>query len=407
MFDLLKKKISGVVNSFINKKVDGTALEQEADGKSPAQHHDKDVPGSAHESPVDSKAMDYSAYEGQNAAPETKLPESVMQQPAMQEDNATNRTASNNQNSKTSSKSNIKLSIATKIKGTILKNVSLNDSEIDDLTQNIEMSMLQSDVAQKTAEKFSESLKLRLKSDKFDYKNIRKEIDADVRTALLDVLESAGKSPNVLGLIRKNKEFGLPSKILFIGPNGTGKTTTIAKVAHLLKHSGLSVVISASDTFRAAAIEQTEHHGKSVGVPVIKSGYGADPASVAYDTIEYARAHRIDAVLIDTAGRQETNRNLVMEIQKMVRVSKPDITIFVGESTAGNAISRQISELQKSIKIDAIILTKLDCDAKGGNAISIADITGVPIAFFCNGESYDSIMEYNPDIILDAIAPAS
>ncbi len=400
MFDLLKKKISGVVNSFINKKEeeaiqepDSTLAKQQQNG--PESEEDRKIHQPRDYPVPDRPAFASAGSEGKSQGSLDSKTKSVEAQSPDQ------------QKSKPAVSSNIRLSITTKIKGALLKNVSLNESEINDLAQDIEITMLQSDVAHETAEKFSESLKAKLKSDRFDYKNIRKEINTDMRTALLGVLESAGKSPDIIEMARSSKASGSSSRILFIGPNGTGKTTTIAKVAYLLKRSGFSVAISASDTFRAAAIEQTEHHGKSVGVPVIKSGYGADPASVAYDTIEYARAHRIDVALIDTAGRQETNKNLIMEVQKMVRVSKPDITIFIGESTAGNAISRQISELQKSIKIDCIILTKLDCDAKGGNAISIADITGVPIAFFCNGESYDSIIKYDPNIILDAVIPAS
>lgn len=164
-------------------------------------------------------------------------------------------------------------------------------------------------------------------------------------------------------------------------------------------------MLSASDTFRAAAIEQIEHHAKKIGVPVIKSNYGADPASIAFDAIAYAAAHNIDLVLIDSAGRQETNKSLINEVQKIVRVSKPDITIFVGESTAGNQIAEQIREFNKFVKIDGIILTKLDCDAKGGGTISISHTTGIPVLFFGMGEGYDALVPYNPNIILDAILP--
>ena len=179
----------------------------------------------------------------------------------------------------------------------------------------------------------------------------------------------------------------------------------IAKLAHMLKSNGISCAMSASDTFRAAAIEQTEFHANKVGVPVIKGSYGADPASVAFDAIAYAKSHRISVVLIDTAGRQETNKNLVSEIQKISRITKPDATIFIGESTSGNRIAEQIKEFSKSVKIDGIILTKLDCDAKGGSAVSISDITGIPILFFGTGESYDALVEYRPEFIADAVLP--
>lgn len=162
-------------------------------------------------------------------------------------------------------------------------------------------------------------------------------------------------------------------------------------------------MLSASDTFRAAAIEQTEYHANKVGVPVIKSRYGADPASVAFDAINYAKAHNISAVLIDSAGRQETNKNLINEMMKIVRVTKPDITIYVGESISGHIIADQINEFSKFIKIDGIILTKLDCDAKGGNAISIAYDTDIPILFIGTGEAYNALINYNPDSIANSI----
>jgi fused signal recognition particle receptor len=179
----------------------------------------------------------------------------------------------------------------------------------------------------------------------------------------------------------------------------------MAKIAYALKKRGISSVLSASDTFRAAAIEQTEHHAKSVGVPVIKSSYGADPASIAFDAIAFAKAHNIQVVLIDTAGRQETNKNLISEMQKMVRVSKPDITVFVGESTAGNQLTEQIKEFSKHIQIDGIILTKLDCDAKGGNAISMAYTVGIPLLLIGTGESYEALIQYTPQFMVDTILP--
>ena len=223
---------------------------------------------------------------------------------------------------------------------------------------------------------------------------------------LLDILNSNKGSINLNKLINDSIRDGkTPVRVLFLGPNGAGKTTMIAKIAHMLKLNGISCVMSASDTFRAAAIEQTEFHANKVGVPVIKGSYGADPASVAFDAIAYAKSHRISVVLIDTAGRQETNKNLVSEIQKISRITRPDATIFIGESTSGNRIAEQINEFSKSVKIDGIILTKLDCDAKGGSAVSISDITGIPILFFGTGESYDALVEYRPEFIADAVLP--
>ena len=150
-----------------------------------------------------------------------------------------------------------------------------------------------------------------------------------------------------------------------------------------------------------------EHHANKIGVPIIKSVYGADPASIAFDAVAYARARNIDTVLIDSAGRQETNPSLIREMEKMVRVAKPNMIVFVGESTTGNAIANQIVEFSKHMKIDGIVLTKLDADARGGSALSISHLTGIPILFFGVGEGYDALVDYSPEFIADAIVPAA
>ena len=142
-----------------------------------------------------------------------------------------------------------------------------------------------------------------------------------LRDSLMAVLKKNETGIDIFRFVpQRIAEGGGPVKILFLGPNGTGKTTTMAKIASRLGQAGISCVLSASDTFRAAAIEQTEHHANKLKIPVIKSKYGADPASVAFDAISYAKAHGIQAVLIDSAGRQETNKNLINEIQKIVRI---------------------------------------------------------------------------------------
>lgn len=300
----------------------------------------------------------------------------------------------------------IKLSLKTKIKSIFVGTIKLSDSEIEGFLDVLKVSMLESDVSYSTTEQFIDELHSKLKNSQIHSKTIREEITSSVRGALLSVLETGSGRVEVDRLVKTRKESGeIPVKILFLGPNGAGKTTTVAKMAHHFKADGISTVLAASDTFRAAAIEQIEHHAKKIGVPVIKSSYGADPASIAFDAIAYAKAHKIDLVLIDSAGRQETNKSLISEIQKMVRISKPDVTIFVGESTAGNQIAEQIKEFNKFVKIDGIILTKLDCDAKGGGAISISHTTGIPILFFGIGEGYDALIPYNPNFIINAILP--
>jgi len=300
----------------------------------------------------------------------------------------------------------VKLSFTTKLKSVFLGSIALNDTEIEKFTDNIKMSLLESDVSFDTTEAFIDDLTNHLKGKKVDSKHIEAEVTNFVRESLFNILKPAGNGVNIRQLISTRKTEGTtPVKILFLGPNGTGKTTTIAKITHMLKNDGVSCVLSASDTFRAAAIEQLEHHAEKIGVPVIKSSYGADPASIAFDAIAYARSHKADVVLIDSAGRQETNKNLIMEVQKMVKVAQPDVIVYVGESTSGNAISEQIKEFSKFIKINGIVLTKLDCDAKGGGAISISHITGIPILFFGTGEKYDALVPYSAEYIVNAILP--
>lgn len=300
----------------------------------------------------------------------------------------------------------VRLSLKTKLKGVFVSNVTLSESEIDGFLENLKISMLQSDVSFETTEAFLEDLKKNLLESRLDAKNIQGDLVAAVRKSLFDILDRSGKGVDIKSFARERVQTGnTPVKILFLGPNGTGKTTTIAKIAYALKKDGISSVMSASDTFRAAAIEQTEHHANKVGVPVIKSKYGADPASIAFDAIAYAKAHNIQTVLIDSAGRQETNKNLIKEMEKMVRIAQPDLTIFVGESTTGNQLSEQVREFAKFMKIDGIILTKLDVDAKGGNAISIAYTTGIPLLYLGTGESYEALVPYTTAFIVNSILP--
>ena len=212
---------------------------------------------------------------------------------------------------------------------------------------------------------------------------------------------------DLLKMIKDKKSANeAPFRILFLGPNGAGKTTTIAKIAYLLTANSLTCVISASDTLRAAAIEQTAFHAEKLGIRAIKGNYGSDPASIAFDAIAHAKAHNIDAVLMDSAGRQETNKSLIEELRKISRVTKPDMKIFIGESIAGNSLLDQVKALNEAVKIDGIILTKLDCDAKGGNTISLLSELDIPILFFGTGEHYNDLMPYSAEFIIDNVMPA-
>ncbi len=220
------------------------------------------------------------------------------------------------------------------------------------------------------------------------------------------MLKNGVPKEQLVDMVKSKLQNGMkPVSIMFLGPNGTGKTTTMAKIAHLLKKNGISSVFSASDTFRAAAIEQISIHGEKLGTEVIKGEYGADPASIAFDAIAHAKSKGIACVLIDTAGRQETNKSLVEELKKIARVNKPDLVLFVGESIAGNALLEQVKEFNEAIKIDGIILTKLDCDAKGGNTLSILSETTIPVLFFGIGENYKDLIPFDANFIVSNIVP--
>jgi fused signal recognition particle receptor len=188
-----------------------------------------------------------------------------------------------------------------------------------------------------------------------------------------------------------------------IGVNGAGKTTTLAKIVHLLKKEGLTVVVAASDTFRAAAIDQLKEHTDRLDVKLISQGYGADPAAVAFDAIKHAESKGIDVVLIDTAGRLHSNTNLMAELEKVVRVAKPDMKIFIGEAITGNDCVEQAKVFNDLVGIDAIILSKADIDEKGGAAISVSYVTGKPILFLGMGQTYDDLVPFDKEKIIASL----
>ncbi|AJC70934.1 cell division protein FtsY [Thermococcus guaymasensis DSM 11113] len=274
-----------------------------------------------------------------------------------------------------------------------LLQVEIKEKDVERALDDLEIELLEADVALEVVDELRENIKKKLVGKKVKIgTNKAKIIEEAVKEAVLEVLTPPRKI-DLLEEIRAKKE--KPYVIVFVGFNGSGKTTTIAKLAHWLKKNGLSVVIAASDTFRAGAIEQVEEHAKRVGVKVIKHDYGADPAAVAYDAIQHAKARGIDVVLVDTAGRNELNRNLMDEMKKIVRVTKPDLVIFVGDSLAGNSIIDQARQFNEAVRIDGVILTKLDADSRGGAALSISHAIGAPILFVGVGQGYDDLRPFD------------
>nr|WP_297758472.1 signal recognition particle-docking protein FtsY [Methanothrix sp.] len=293
-----------------------------------------------------------------------------------------------------------KISIVDKARSLIFeREVILDEKDLEEPLWGLEMALLESDVALPVAEEIVSSVKSSLVGS-------RKKIGSDtgdlvesaLRAALLKVL-----SKNVFDFDEFIKNAPKPVKILFVGVNGTGKTTSIAKVARYLRDRGYSVVLAAGDTFRAGAIEQLETHGQRLDLKVIKHKTGGDPAAVIFDAIEYAKAHKKDVVLADTAGRLHTNINLMDQMKKIVRVTKPDMLIFVDEAIAGNDAVERARLFNESVPITGTILTKTDADAKGGSAISIAYVTGKPILFLGVGQDYPDLVKFDPQWLVDRL----
>ena len=275
----------------------------------------------------------------------------------------------------------------------------IKDDPLDDILDELEVTLLESDVAYPVVQEIIVGVRNNLAGKKYSREYTLEEIvELAVKEAVSDVLRI-----NVFDFDAWLAEQKKPTVIMFIGINGTGKTTAIAKIANRLKQEGRSVVLAACDTFRAGAIEQLSIHADNLNVKIVKSVQDADPASVAYDAIEHARSKMKDVVLIDTAGRMQTNNNLIAEMKKIVKVAKPDLKIFVGDSLAGNDAVEQAKVFDEAVGIDAIILTKIDTDAKGGAALSIAKTIGKPIAFVCDGQEYEDIEKFDADWMLERL----
>jgi len=272
----------------------------------------------------------------------------------------------------------------------------ITEQSFEELFEQVEIILLENSVAVSVINELKEKLKWEI----IDRPIKRNEIEREVKESLRKVLEKILLEP--FDFISKVKE-KKPFIIAFFGINGSGKTTTIAKVSHLLKKNDISSVLAAADTFRAASIEQLEKHAAKLKVKVIKHDYGADPAAVAFDAIAYAKAHGIDVVLIDTAGRMHTKTDLMKEMEKICRVAKPDLKIFVGESITGNDAVEQAHAFNESAGIDGIILTKADVDEKGGAIISTSFITKKPILFLGTGQNYEDLEVFDKKKVLDKL----
>ncbi len=281
---------------------------------------------------------------------------------------------------------------------------TLTEEDIDEVLEELKIELLENEVAFEVAEALADKVKSRLVglNVKKGAKVEKIVLDA-FRDALFEILGQPG--PDLVEEAKKRCGKDRPLVVVFLGVNGTGKTTTIAKLAYLMKKSGITPVLAAADTFRAGAQEQLEVHASKVGVPVIKGRYGSDPASVAFSAIEYARARNYCAVLVDTAGRMHVDYDLMGEMRKIVRVSKPDYKVLVVDALTGNDAVEQAGKFNEEVGVDGFVVTKADADVKGGVAVSVAAVTGKPILYLGVGQRYEDLVRFEPEKLVKSILP--
>ncbi|WP_299524894.1 signal recognition particle-docking protein FtsY [uncultured Methanobrevibacter sp.] len=279
---------------------------------------------------------------------------------------------------------------------------TISEKHLEDILWELEMGLLEGDVAMEVASEVVDSVKDDLVGRKIKRSNDITEYTYNaLKNAVSEIINIPGKS--MTEMIEAKKAQGEPLVVMFVGINGTGKTTTIGKLANYYLKKGYTPVIAAADTFRAGAIEQVKYHADNVGVKLIKHQKGSDPAAVAFDAVEHAKAQGKELVLIDTAGRMQTNTNLMDEMKKIKRVAKPDLVVFVGDALTGNDATQQASKFNEAIDIDGVILTKADADSKGGASLSIGYVIKKPILFLGMGQEYDDIREYDADWMLNQL----
>jgi len=399
MFKFLKEKLKSAVSS-ITKKVDEEAQEvKTVEEKAPAieekkvkqeakelRTKDKSKKEKRKEIPIEAKEKkEETAEEKPKEADRNKKEKSSLTEGKYQEKAPVTEASEQPAEEKQGFFAKLKRTVTTK---------RLSQEQFENIFWYLEIALLESNIAVEVIEKIKEGLKNRLVNQPIKKSEIEHTIISALKSTIKEILSF--KDIDFVSKIREKK----PYVICFLGINGSGKTTTIAKIAYLLQKRGLVPVIAAADTFRAAAIDQLEEHAKKLGVKMIKHQYGSDAAAVAYDAIEHAKAKNKDVVLIDTAGRMHSNRDLLDELKKIIRVSNPDMKIFVGESITGNDCVEQAKRFDEAVGIDAIILTKADIDEKGGAPISISYVTKKPIIFIGTGQKYENLKKFDPEAVI-------
>lgn len=283
----------------------------------------------------------------------------------------------------------------TKVKESITT-LEIDADTFNDIFWDLEVALLENNVALEVVEQIKHDMGEALVGTRVT----RGSVESTITEALENSLHNLFIDPPDF-LERVNSS--TPYTICFVGINGSGKTTTLAKIAKRLQDEGKTSVVAAADTFRAASIEQLQEHTDKLDLKLIKHDYDSDPAAVAYDAVQHAESNGLDTVLIDTAGRLHSDKNLMQELQKLVRVNDPDMTIFIGESTTGNDCVEQASKFDEAVGIDGIILTKADVDEQGGAAISVSHVTGKPILFLGTGQDYDDLEPFDKNALIQQI----
>ena len=348
-------------------------------------------------SKIDEKAVDVEPEESSDQTLASNSTESVV------ETTGNDSPASVSSSQSIDKKEPKKAGFVKKAKALVLeREFILEEDDLDEPLWELEMALLESDIALSVSEAIVEAVKKELVGTRRRVgKNTENIVEEALKKAIFDVM-----SANTFDFDEFIRNSEKPVHIVFIGINGTGKTTSIAKMSKRLKDQGYSVVLAAGDTFRAGAIDQLAIHGDNVGVKVIKHQEQADPAAVIFDAVQHAKAHNVDVILSDTAGRMHTNINLMEQLKKVCRVSPPDLLIFVDEAVAGNDAVERASQFNDAVPINGSILTKTDADSKGGAAISIAYITGSPILFLGMGQGYDDLQKFDPQWFVDQLFAA-
>lgn len=267
----------------------------------------------------------------------------------------------------------------------------IEEDDISGVLEKFRLKLLESNVSFSAAESIEASVKENLIGKEAGRFSIEEEVEKAVKKEIRETVTDEYDLFNELDSIDD------PS-IFFIGFNGSGKTTTLAKVSKYLEDNGLDTVFGAGDTFRAASMEQLEEHGEALDKKVITHEYESDPAAVAYDAIEHAEKQG-KVALIDTAGRSHADRNLMEELEKMIDVNDPDITFLVVDALAGNDVVEQIQAYEGMF--DAVIVTKMDIDEKGGTVISAARESGKPIAFKGTGQAYEDLERFDTEEFIE------